>query len=122
MDRVRIGITGQSHAEVFLKKKGYKLITSNWRSKLGEIDLIMRDKDTLIFVEVKALTRFSRHFQPEDHLTPSKERKLKQLALAYLNWRNIGGTSYRIDLVAVDLDRDLPVLDIRHYENIIEDT
>lgn len=121
MDRVKTGKAGQEYAEKCLREKGYKLILRNWRSKLGEIDLIAKEMDTVVFIEVKALVRFSPAFQPEDHLTFWKEQKLKKLALAYLNYKNLGNVSYRIDLVAIDLDRNLALLDVRHYENIIED-
>ncbi len=116
-----MGNAGQRFAEKFLKQKGYKFIERNWRSKLGEVDLICKDNQMVVFVEVKALVKFSPHFQPEDHLTFWKEKKLKQLALAYLNYKNIGDVPYRIDLVAVDLDQNLNLLDIRHYPSVIEE-
>lgn len=112
---------GQQCAERFLKEKGYTLLARNWRSKLGEIDLIVQGQDMLVFVEVKALVKYSPYFQPEDHLTFWKAKKLKQLALAYLNYKNLGGIPYRIDLLAVDLDENLDLVDIRHYENIINE-
>lgn len=116
------GFRGEAYAQKFLEGKGYTLLERNWRSKLGEIDLIVKKRDELVFAEVKTIIKKSPHFAPEDSLTPSKERRLKQLALAYLTYKNVGEVSYRIDLIAIDLNERLEVIDIRHYERVIEDS
>lgn len=121
MSTIYTGSAGEVRAQNLLEKKGYKLLARNWRSKLGEVDLIFEDGEVIVFVEVKTIIKKSPYFQPEDNLTPAKERKLKQLALAYLNYRNLGEVSYRIDLVAIDLDESLNLIDIRHYESVIEE-
>jgi putative endonuclease len=53
MDRQKIGMDAERNAETFLKKSGLKLIIRNFRSRFGEIDLVMLDKYTLVFVEVR---------------------------------------------------------------------
>ncbi len=121
MGTLYIGSKGEAYAQKFLEEKGYKLLEHNWRSKLGEIDLIFKEGEDVIFVEVKTIIKKSPYFHPEDNLTPSKEKKLKQLALAYLNYRNLGQISYRIDLVAIDLSESLGVIDMRHYESVVEE-
>lgn len=103
-----------------LKKLGYPLLSRNWRCKLGEIDLVHKGTDkTIIFVEVKTLVGPSLGFSPEDHLTFSKQRKLRQLALAYIASHHLEGVAYQIDLVAVELTAYLKVRAIRHYPSVI---
>jgi len=135
MTTIDIGNAGQRFAEKFLRQKGYKFIERNWRAKFGEIDIIYqkpapggfikrlfnRGPGDWVFVEVKALVNGSTAFQPEDHVNPAKQQKLRQLASAYLSYKHIPDIGYQIDVVAVDLDEKLELVDIRHYENVVED-
>jgi putative endonuclease len=57
-----IGQKGEVFAKKFLQKQGYKIIASNYRNKLGEIDIIAEEKDTIVFIEVKS--RLSHDFGP----------------------------------------------------------
>ena len=82
-ERHKFGQKSELIAARYLKQKGYKIITQNYRTKLGEIDIIAQEKDTLVFVEVKA--RRSRRFgNPKGALTPKKQRKISMVALCYL--------------------------------------
>jgi len=77
------GIRGEDLAVTYLKKKGYKVIERNYRCQWGEIDLIARDKGTLIFVEIKS--RSSSDFGlPQDAVDRFKQAKLIQAAKAYM--------------------------------------
>jgi putative endonuclease len=70
----KLGEQGEAIAVGHLKKAGYKIIETNYRTKLGEIDIIAKDKDTIVFVEVKA--RSSVHFgSPKWAVTPKKQKK-----------------------------------------------
>ena len=85
----------------YLKRKGYRIVETNYRSRVGEIDIIAREKDTLVFVEVKA--RSSRRFgSPKGAVTPAKQRKISMSALDYLKRTGQTEASARFDVVSID--------------------
>ena len=96
----KIGKKGETIAVRYLKKKGYKIIEQNYRSKAGEIDIIAREKRTLIFVEVK--TRSSRSFgSPKWAVTPKKQKAISMAALYYLKITNQTNADARFDVVSI---------------------
>ncbi len=79
-----LGQSAEAHAERFLVAQGLKRVARNWRCRFGEIDLIMRDQSTLVFVEVRM--RSSAHFGgAAASVTPGKQRKLLAAAKLYLS-------------------------------------
>lgn len=108
----KTGEIGESLALEYLQKKGFELIMRNYHTRYGEIDLIMGDKDTMVFVEVKA-KKTNQWGTPEEMFTQSKYRKVKRMAMVYLHGKDV---LCRIDMVAVDLFSDPPIL--RHYPNV----
>ena len=98
-----LGRRGEDLAVTYLQKQGYKLIMRNYRCLWGEIDLIARDKGTLVFVEIK--TRTSSEFgRPHEAVDRAKQRKLTQVATAYLAERHVGeDVPARFDVVAIHL-------------------
>ncbi|MDP1743626.1 MAG: YraN family protein [Candidatus Amesbacteria bacterium] len=109
----KTGEIGESLALEYLQRLGYELILRNYHTRFGEIDLIMRDKETTVFVEVKA-KKTEDWGTPEEMFTQSKYRKVKRMATLYLHGKEV---ICRIDMVAVDLFSDPPAL--RHYPNVI---
>ncbi len=81
-----LGQSAESRAEAFLKTHGLKLVTRNWRSRFGEIDLIMQDDSTLVFIEVRLRTRsdFGGAAAAAASVTPAKQKKLLATARQYL--------------------------------------
>ncbi len=80
---MRLGDKGEGLAAGFLIEKGYKILTKNFRTRIGEIDIIAREKNTLVFVEVK--TRESLEYgQPFESVNLRKRRKIANVALLYL--------------------------------------
>ncbi|SRR6266498_1856746 len=78
-----LGKEGEDAAVVFLRKKGYRIIEKNYKTVFGEIDIIARDKDVIVFVEVK--TRADRSFgHPFEAVHPKKREKIKRVALCFL--------------------------------------
>ncbi|HWR59904.1 MAG TPA: YraN family protein [Thermodesulfovibrionales bacterium] len=78
-----LGVEGEDLAADFLKGKGYRIIARNYKTPIGEIDIIARDRGTLVFAEVK--TRAVGSFgHPFESVTPRKREKLRKLALYYL--------------------------------------
>ncbi len=93
---------GKNYEEVavkYLKKSGYKIIEQNYRLKVGEIDIIAKDKKTLVFVEVKY--RQSKEFgTPSEFVTVQKQNKIIKTALLYLKQNNIE-SDFRFDVISI---------------------
>ncbi|MBW6463572.1 MAG: YraN family protein [Dethiobacteria bacterium] len=117
--RLLVGQTGETAARRYLEKLGYKIIESNYRCSLGEIDLIAHDNRTIVLAEVR--TRTSSVFgSPEESITAEKARRLRRLALYYLQATRQDESPSRIDLLAVMLDKkSLEVQSIRHIKAIL---
>ena len=115
--RLDLGRQAEVTAEKYLTKKGYRLIERNYRCALGEIDLVMEDGETLVFVEVKG-GRVDPDFSPMDHLDDKKRRKLLMLGKLYL-CRFKGDPNVRFDLVTVT--KDGPKFHIDHVEDVVQD-
>jgi putative endonuclease len=107
----KFGEQGESLAAWYLKKNGYKIIEQNYRSHLGEIDIIAREKKTIVFVEVKS-RRSVRYGSPKWAVTPKKQRKISMIALHYLKATRQMGQKARFDVVAITSNRDEPQIEI----------
>lgn len=108
------GRVGESFAEAALKNKGYTILEQNFGSKFGEIDIIAKDKDVLVFVEVK--TKIGEEFGlPEEMVGPGKLQKIRHMATVYMKGKEI---PCRIDVVAIVLDDKNTVIRLTHYENV----
>lgn len=99
------GKRGEGLAQDFLRKKGYKIVATNYHSPFGEIDLIARDKESLVFIEVK--TRTSDDFGPPQlAVTVKKQKQLIKSALLYLKQHHLYQQDCRFDIVAINLAKD----------------
>lgn len=107
----KFGEKGESLAAWYLKKNGYKIIEQNYRTQLGEIDIIAKEKKTLVFVEVKA-RRSTRFGNPKWAVTPKKQRKISMVALYYLKTTNQTSAKARFDVVAITSNQDQPQIEI----------
>ncbi|MCP4427007.1 MAG: YraN family protein [Chloroflexi bacterium] len=115
--RKKLGQWGESVAAHHLEAQGYEIIARNWRCRQGEIDLVAQAGDELVFVEVK--TRRGRAMgTPEEGLTPHKSRKLLQLGQLYVAENELD-VDWRIDLVAVELDKSGKLLRCDHIPNAV---
>ena len=94
-------------AAIHLKKNGYKILEQNFRSKHGEIDIIAKDKDALVFIEVKA-RRSSQFGSPKLAITPKKQRKISMVALYYLKTTRQSRSKARFDVVIIGPPGDHP--------------
>lgn len=111
--RRSLGQWGEKVASLQLEAAGYTIVERNWRCRNGEIDLIARDGETVVFVEVK--TRRGRDFgAPEEALTPRKAQKLLALGQQYIVDHELDDVNWRIDLVAVELDERGHLLRCEH--------
>ncbi len=109
--RQKFGKESESIAVRYLKKNGYKILEQNYRNKLGEIDIIAKDKKSLVFVEVKA-RRFDGYGSPKWAVTPKKQRKISMVALYYLKATKQNKVKARFDVVAISSSQDNPRIEL----------
>ena len=106
-----LGKQGEEAAVSLLKENGYKILTRNYKTKLGEIDIIAVDKDTFCFIEVK--TRRSLRFGlPKEAVSRLKQRQVSKAALVFLKENNLLNKRARFDVVSVEYSRDSFKLDL----------
>ena len=102
--RQAMGGYGEACAARRLVEQGMVVLDRNWRCELGEVDLVLRDGEVLVFCEVK--TRASAAYgAPVEAVTPAKVQRLRRLAARWMAERGVRVREVRIDLVGVRLDR-----------------
>jgi len=112
---LQYGILGERAAKKHLKRHGLKFLTANFRSDRGEVDLVFRDADCLVFVEVK--TRSSEDWvRPAAAVDKERRRRLSRAALDYLRLLKNPQVKVRFDIVEVLLEAGT-VREIRHLPN-----
>lgn len=118
MKRKELGMLGEKIAIEYLKKRGYAIRETNFRSRQGEIDIVAQDKNCLVFVEVRS--RASHEFgSPEESITRSKQEKLTSSALSYLQTHRELPSLWRIDVVAIEMDSTGKVSRLELIQNAI---
>ncbi|MEO6182983.1 MAG: YraN family protein [Verrucomicrobiota bacterium] len=114
-EHLRRGVLGEKVAKRYLQKMGLKFLCANYRSARGEIDLVFRETNCLVFVEVK--TRSSEEWtRPAAAVNAHKRKLLSQCALDYLQLLKNPEVKMRFDIVEVLL-QDGVVHEIRHLPN-----
>jgi putative endonuclease len=115
------GNYGEWMGRVYLRKKGFKIIKKNWRSskdRRNEIDIICLDLETLVFVEVRARSENSL-VNGFDSLNSRKRKALLKSFKSYLNEEKVKNSSYRFDLIEIELPNDaFGKAKLFHHENI----
>ena len=103
-----VGQSGESLARDYVQGLGYRILDVNFRIKMGEIDLVALDGNTVCFIEVKTRTSCI-HGQPFEAVHPAKIRKLSKLALFYLKvrYRSLNVRS-RFDVISILREKDAP--------------
>ena len=121
MKRREVGILGEKIAGDFLRKRDYHILETNYRCPEGEIDIVARDKDCLVFVEVRSKT--SAEFgSPEESITRAKIQRLVAAAARYRQGHQNLPSSYRIDIVAVEMDHKGKPSRIELIENAVDES
>ena len=107
----QVGHHGEELAARHLRRKGYKIIARNVRTRQGEIDIVAKHKGVLVFAEVK--TRKSKRYgHPKLALTPAKQRQISKAALAYLKKHDAMQRPARFDVVTVLNPDDNPKIEV----------
>jgi putative endonuclease len=109
-----LGRLTEGMAAIALEKKGCQILERNFSNKFGEIDIIAKDKDTLVFVEVKAKTGIEFGL-PEEMISPGKLNKIRHMATIYLDGKSV---KCRIDVVAIVVNQNNEIVRLTHYENV----
>jgi putative endonuclease len=118
MQKKSLGFLGENLALSYLKNKGYRFVARNFRSRFGEIDLILKDKNILVFVEVK--TRLNDTYgTPEEAITWWKLNSLIKTANYFKLLHSNLPESLRIDVIAIMLNfSGSQLVSLRHIKNI----
>ena len=117
--RIALGNTGEDLACEELERRGYAIIARRYRRRGGELDIIARDGQTMVFVEVKA--REGRAFgEACEAVTVNKRRTITRLALDYLVRHRLTECACRFDVVSIHFESGTPVIDV--YQNAFDAT
>ncbi len=104
MSRKKLGEWGEKKAFKYLKDKGFEILEKNYRVKIGEIDIIAKKDNYIVFVEVK--TRKSlKYGNPEYAVNRHKQDKIKKVAELYLLKNNYYDKNIRFDVITIIIDR-----------------
>ncbi len=113
-----LGARGEAIAEAYLRGQGFTILEKNYRGKTGEIDIVARDGDSIVFVEVKARRNLA-YGSPLLAVTPFKQRQISRTALTWLAHRKKPNAIARFDVIAILLpDHELP--QIEHIRNAFD--
>ncbi|MFH0839304.1 MAG: YraN family protein [Candidatus Omnitrophota bacterium] len=113
-----IGKAAEHLAVDFLKKNGYTVLTQNYATKFGELDIIARHGEYFCFVEVRSRSQLDFGF-PQESLTAKKKQHLKLAALDFVKKKNLADAYLRFDMVCILFDKDQHVESITLEHDII---
>jgi putative endonuclease len=116
----RVGHAGEAAALAYVSEKGMKVLARDWRSPLGQIDIVAEDGDTLVLLEVKA-RRGTGFGLPEEAVDGRKRQKLRTLMQMYQAATKRQKQPCRIDVLGLILDDKLQVTRTEHIENAVQD-
>ena len=114
--RKKIGRMGEEVAATYLRQNGYQILARNWSTRLGEIDLIAKKQQEIVFVEVRTTRglRFGYGFQSVD---VRKQQRVRRLAMQYIQQHKLGHLPIRFDVISVLMNREDQVLQLDHIPN-----
>lgn len=95
-----VGNKGEALAYSCIKKKGFKILETNFKNKIGEIDIIALDKETIVFIEVK-YRNTALYGLPSEAVTKQKQNKIRKVAISYLQKKNLLERMCRFDVVSI---------------------
>lgn len=118
---LNIGEQGEARAEMYLKGLGYQILARNLRTRLGEIDLLALEGETIVFIEVKTRKSDARG-RPEEAIHPRKQKQLSRVAMALLKSKGWLHRQSRIDVITITGEPESPECEIRHYRHAFPST
>ncbi|MBI1884164.1 MAG: YraN family protein [Chlamydiae bacterium] len=118
MTNLTVGKEGETLAENYLKKKGYRILEKNYRSPVGEIDLVILHRGTIVFVEVKTNRHEDGFGLPQERVHARKQKQIVKAALSFIKEKGISKMDFRFDVIAIQWINQHPK--IEHIENAFE--
>lgn len=115
-----MGQAGEAAALRHLQERGYRILAHDWRSRVGQIDIVAEDGETLVLVEVKA-RRGTSFGLPQEAVDARKQRKLRTLLEVYRAQTHRREQPCRIDVVGLLLDEQLKVGSVEHIRDAVQD-
>lgn len=112
-----LGLKGERAAARYLRKKGYRILAANYQCRFGELDLIARNKNCLVFCEVKTRSP-GMIAPPQASVTSAKQQKMIKTAQFYVAEHHCGDVEMRFDVLAITAD-EKGRLSVEHLENVI---
>lgn len=102
------GKSGEMIVKDYLVSKGYSILQTNYRNKIGEIDIIAKDRDIIVFIEVKSRTNTSYGYAFEA-VDLRKQRKIINTSLVYIKFNNYKDIQLRYDIIEVYFQKDIKI-------------
>lgn len=113
------GQFAEQYVAQYLESKGYFLVERNYKKRWGEVDIIVKKNDILIFVEVKAANKEITGLEPEVRISREKIKKVVRAARTYLAERKYtDDQEWQVDVVSIIFNKDRGVAKIKHFKNI----
>lgn len=110
------GNSAENYSAHYLLACGYEILVSNWYAGHREIDLIARDEERTIFIEVKSGRE---HSDPTIHFTKTKQRDLGLAMTAYLDQKDLWSSHFQADLLSITITRQGEIATLEHYTDVI---
>jgi putative endonuclease len=120
MTRKDTGDLGEQLARQHLKKKGYRILETNYRCRMGEIDIVAMHKGCLVLVEVRTKGN-PEYGSPEESITREKALHMERTAEFYRQEHPRIAENWRVDLIAIELDPDGKVKRLEQLESVLEE-
>lgn len=108
-------------AETYLKSQGFQILAKNLRTRLGEIDLLALEGETIVFVEVKTRKSNARG-RPEEAIHPRKQKQISRVAMALLKSKGWLNRPSRIDVITITGEPESADCELRHYRHAFPST
>lgn len=115
--RKTVGAVGEAAAATYLIENGYRILERNFRTRIGEIDIIAEKNDILTFIEVKTKTG-TKTGMPYEQVTHTKLRHLRRIIEVYLIMKKAHSRKCALDVISIVLDNHEQVKELKHYQSI----
>ena len=111
-----VGTIGEERAAEYLGKDGYRILERNYRCKAGEIDIVAKQSEYIVFIEVKSRIAGADKISPLISMTRAKQNRIRKLGEIFLNHRNISGFQPRFDVIGITFADEFR-FELEHIEN-----
>jgi len=115
MNRRALGSEAEKIAEQYLRERGYIFIARNWRCRSGEIDLIFRDQEVIVFVEVRSRSNPSRYGMAIESIDARKQRQVRGTAEVFLYQQRLSSYAVRFDVITIHFQGDRDP-ELKHWQ------